>query len=92
MKKSSIDDSAYPEFAWYRVVGWGCSGMPRRSPDEAWASFFRQAGLPGSEHGTATAAHSARLIGATTRRAAMDADVSAGSGKIGRGEWEIVPN
>ena len=79
---------------WYRVVGFGLSGAPKKTPEEAWASYEaagrRAYGYAESDQGTSRAAHSARLITATTRRAALDADVSAVRGRAGRGEWWVV--
>ena len=74
---------------WYRVVGSGGGGAPARTQDEAWASALR--GVDADEQGTFGAAHCLRLVAATTRRAAMHADISEGSGQIGRGEWWLTP-
>lgn len=75
------------EFAWFRVVGYGASGPVRRDPEEAWEAFFRRHRVPAWQHGSFRAATSARLACATTRRAALAADVSATHGCVGRGEW-----
>jgi len=78
---------------WYRVVGFGASGAVQRCPEAAWESFYRLAsrryGYGPADRGTAVSAHSARLVIASTRRAAEAADVSLGpSGRVGRGWWE----
>lgn len=79
---------------WYRVVGSGLSGAARRSIDDAWRSYYRNGrvayGYRPDEYGTAVAAHSARLVQATTKRAAESADVSAARGTVGRGRWWLV--
>ena len=86
------------EYTWFRVIGSGISGAPKRSPDEACESFHacvsRSGWMSGSgrsyaacDHGSAVAAHSARLIEATTRSAALDADVSRSKGEYKRGHW-----
>lgn len=83
---------------WYRIVAaGGFSGPIRRTPEEAWEAWenmlLRAAGSPYHGRpdliGTARAAHAARLIAATTRRAAEAADVSATHGHVGRGRWWI---
>ena len=79
---------------WYRVVGFGLSGAPKKTPEEAWASDEaagrRAYGYAESDQGTSRAAHSARLITATTRRAALDADVSVTRGLVATGKWWFV--
>ena len=76
---------------WYRVVGSGANGVPNRDAHKAWDSFHRAVGTKEyADRGTDIARYSARLIGATTRRAAMDADVSMTQGQVGRGEWWLI--
>jgi hypothetical protein len=70
---------------WFRVIGFGRSGPPCQSPDEAWARFYR--GVPEWAEGSIRSATSATLVEATTRRAAADADVSVASGRCGAGAW-----
>ena len=78
------------EYRWYRVIGAGLDGSVARDADSAWASFERAAARRGyapHEMGTARAAHSARLIEATTRAAAADAHLSSTWGRVRRGVW-----
>ena len=79
------------DFNWYRVIG-VVSGAVKRDPEAAWESFYRRAPecngtYWNSNRGTAVAANSARLIEATTKRAAQDADISQAGGRVGKGEW-----
>lgn len=78
---------------WFRVVGYGLSGSAKKTPNEAWRSFYRAARRAGwEEHDflSAVAATSAMIVGGTTRRAVEDADVSRTSGTVGKGKWEAL--
>ena len=81
------------DFKWFRVIGVTC-GAVCKDPDAAWKSFYRRApecsGGRIWNRGTAEAANRARLIEATTMRAAQDADISEDGGCIGRGEWRYA--
>lgn len=71
---------------YYRVIGFaGYDGPVKDSPEEAWAAFYRRwfQRTNGSIDGLATPI----LIAATTRRAALDADVAQVDGRAGRGRW-----
>ena len=79
------------EYTWYRVVGFGLSGTVQRSVGAAWKAYLRAGkiayGYASHDEGTSVAAHSAALTEATTRRAAIDADISVVHGKCGEGVW-----
>ena len=88
MSMQTLESDTY---TWYKIVssGFGDSAV-KRSPEEAWASWNRMASSHyGGEHqiGMAHNCHSARLTKATTRRAALDADISEHSGEAGNGKW-----
>lgn len=71
---------------YYRVIGAsGYLGPVKESPEEAWQAFYHRWFLRtrGNIDGLSTPV----LIGATTRRAAEDADISQVNGRVGRGRW-----
>ena len=76
---------------WFRVIGSGLNGGPARSAEDAWTSYElagrRKYGYRACDQGTSRAAHSARLVAGTTRRAVESADISEGSGACGGGMW-----
>ena len=80
-----------PAARWFRVIGSGLNGGPARSAEDAWTSYElagrRDYGYRTCEQGTSRAAHSARLVAGTTRRAVESADIGEGSGACGRGMW-----
>lgn len=79
---------------YYRIVCFGMTdGAVQDSPTAAWASWERLARRQGYEEhqmGEVQAIHSARMVVATTRRAAEDADVSESGGEVGKGRWWVA--
>ena len=78
---------------WYRIVTFGPAGgsAPKRSPQEAWAAHDSNLRARyGDQASAAEAAHSPRLVEATTRRACAAADISVSSGSCGRGIWRMA--
>ena len=79
---------------WYRVVAVGPvgSGPVRCDPEAAWAAWFAQArrdGLTDNDIEQFTGQCRTELVAATTRRAALDADISCTQGTIGSGCWWV---
>jgi hypothetical protein len=78
---------------WYIVVSHGGNGVPQRSVVAAWGSWERQLPSAMRERTNANNVENARnhfgakLVEATTRRAALAADNSLERGVCGRGEW-----
>lgn len=80
------------ETKWYRVVAFGHPGgsakKTKEEANESWKYQMRR------EYGygwqSAEAAHSPRMYGATTKRAAEYADISETSGSIGRGKFWLL--
>lgn len=79
---------------WYRVVG-RCPGPAERSPEAAWASWFRVVvERYGDRYPDASAARNAlgaKLAAATNSPAIWAADASKEGGVAEGGTWCLVP-
>lgn len=76
---------------YYKVVAFGApDSAVALTPAGAWASWYRAIRCADeSEQGSRRAQHNARIISATTRRAALAADISEAGGTVGRGRWAL---
>ena len=75
---------------WRVITFGGCDGSVQDTPDEAWKSHYRaMEKFYGSDWQSSSAAHTPRLVGADTRRAAKEADISLGGEVVGEGEWRL---